>query len=77
MADLLVDSPESSAAVVRDVLAGAKGAPRDMVVLNAAAALTIAGRADDIGAAVPIAQGAIDDGAAAKALEKLVQVSNA
>ena len=75
--DLLVDSPEQSAAVVRGVLAGERGAPRDLVVLNAAAALTIAERAASIGEAIPPAERSIDSGAARAVLDKLVALSHA
>ena len=77
MDDLLVDSPEQSAETIRTVLSGVAGPARDMVVLNAAAALAVAGRADNIAACIPIAKQSIDDGAARAALEKLVAVSNA
>ena len=76
MEELLVESAEHSAEVIGRVLAGRKGRPRDIVVLNAAAAITVAGRADDIGAAVPLAEKSIDSGAAAAALDKLVEISN-
>jgi len=76
MDELLIDSPEQSAGVIRDVLGGATGAPRDIVVLNAAAALTVGGQAADIAAGVGLAQQAIDSGAAAAALEKLIATSN-
>lgn len=76
MEDLLVESPRHSADVIGRVLAGAKGPARDITILNAAAAITVADRADDIGAAVPIAQESIDSGAAGAALEKLIEISN-
>jgi anthranilate phosphoribosyltransferase len=75
--DLLVDSPEASAATVLEVLAGRKGPARDVVILNAAAALTVAERSESIADALPIAEEAIDSGAANAALAKLVEVSNA
>ena len=75
--DLLIDSPEASAGVVRDMLAGREGPPRDIVVLNAAAALYVAGLADDLAGAVGLAARSIDTGAAKAALDKLVEVSNA
>jgi len=75
--DLLVDSAEASAAVVCRVLAGEPGPPRDIVVLNAAAALAVAGKAETIAAGIGPAERSIDTGAAAAALEKLVEVSNA
>jgi len=74
---LLVDSAEQSAEMIRAVLAGQAGPARDIVVLNAAAALTVAGRANDISTGVPQAQQSIDSGAAAAALDKLIAVSNA
>ena len=76
MEDLLVDSAQHSADVIGRVLDGAKGPARDIVVLNAAAAITVADKADDIGAAVPIAAESVDSGAAKAALEKLVAISN-
>ena len=75
--DLSADSPEGSAAVVRGVLSGRLGPARDIVVLNAAAALAVADRAESIAAAMPIAAAAIDDGAGAAALDRLIQASNA
>ena len=77
MEDLLVDSPEASAATILEVLAGRPGSARNIVLLNAAAALTVAGKADTIGAAIALAQKSIDSGSANLALETLVDVSNA
>ena len=76
MDDLLVESAALAAEVVRAVLAGQPGPARDIVVLNAGAALAVAGRADDIAAGTPLASESIDSGAAAKALDTLVAVSN-
>lgn len=76
LADLLVTSPQQSAEVIRGVLAGKRGPARDIVVLNAAAALVVAGKADNIGAAIPLAEKSIDSGAAAVALEKLIAISS-
>ncbi|KKL61013.1 hypothetical protein LCGC14_2199580 [marine sediment metagenome] len=76
LADLAISSPEESAERIKAVLEGAAGADRDIVALNAAAALTVAGKADDIAAAVPLAAESIDSGAARRALEKLIEVSN-
>ena len=74
--DLLVESPEQSAEVIRQVLDGAAGPARDIVLLNAAAALAVAGRADTIAAALPLAEASIATGAAKASLERLVAVSN-
>jgi len=74
--DLLVDSADQSAAVIREVLGGRPGAARDITVLNAAAALVVAEKADSIDKALPLARQSIDSGAAAAALDKLIEVSN-
>ncbi len=66
---------DTNAAIVRSILAGAKGSPRDVVLLNAGAALFIAGRAETVRAGVAQAAAAIDSGAAATVLEQLVRVS--
>lgn len=74
--DITIDSPQQSAKIIRDVLAGKTGPARDITVLNAAAALAVADKAPDIAGGVKIAQQSIDSGAAAAALEKLIAVSN-
>jgi anthranilate phosphoribosyltransferase len=66
-----------NAAIVRDVLAGRHGAPRRIVVLNAAAGLFIAGRAPSIAEGIQMAVRAIDSGAAHDTLESLVRSSHA
>ena len=65
-----------NAAALRAVLSGERGAYRDIAVLNAGAALVVAGRAEALADAVKLAGAAIDDGAALRALERLVAVSN-
>jgi anthranilate phosphoribosyltransferase len=65
-----------NAGIVRRILAGEKSARRDVVLLNAAAALVAAGRADHMDRAFPLAEKSIDSGAAAGKLEKLVEFSN-
>ena len=67
---------EQNAACVRSVLRGDVGAARDVVLLNAAAALVAAGRADDMEDGVAQAGAAIDSGAARTVLDRLVTVSN-
>jgi anthranilate phosphoribosyltransferase len=59
----------------RRVLDGEKGAARDVIVLNAAAALTVAGAVDDIHAGIDAAAAAIDDGRAAATLDAFVTAS--
>ncbi len=77
LGDLKVEDAAQSAAVINGILDGQLGPCRDVVVLNAAAALAAAGLADTIAEGVPLAQQSIDSGAAKAALEKLVAVSNA
>ena len=58
------------------MLAGDPGPHRDVVTLNAGAALIAAGLVDDLATGVERARAALDDGAAAAALDRLVAVSN-
>lgn len=76
LSELLVDSPEASAAAVREILSGRRSARRDHAVLNAAAALVVAGLVDDLPSGVQRAQKAIDDGDAKRTLDLLVRLSN-
>jgi anthranilate phosphoribosyltransferase len=66
-----------NAAAVRRVLDGEPGPHRDITVLNAAAALEVAGLAEDLGAGIDRAVAVIDDGRAAAVLSRLVEVSTA
>ena len=75
-ADLVGGDPQENAKALRRLLAGDKTAYRDVAVLNAAAALIVAGRAESIYEAARLAEDAIDNGAALRALERLVQISN-
>lgn len=72
LAELSVAGPAESAAAIRDVLAGVTGPRRDVVVLNAAAVLWAAGLASDLLTARATAESAIDSGAAANLLFKMV-----
>ncbi len=74
--ELVGGTPDVNADAVRRVLAGERGAHRDIVVLNAAAGLVVADAAPDLVAAIPMAMEAIDSGSAARVLERLVAVSN-
>ena len=73
--DLRGGEPHENAEFVRRVLAGDAGPHRDVVLLNAAAALVVAGRADDLDAGLHLAAAAIDTGAAARTLDTFVAVS--
>ncbi len=76
LADLAGGAPAANAAALRGVLAGAKNAYRDIAVLNAAVALVVAHKADDLKHGAALAAAALDEGLAAEMLAKLVQVSN-
>ena len=68
---------EANANIVTRILSGQEtGAKKDIVVLNAAAAIIVAGLADDFEAAIDLADSAIRNGKASAALEKLVEISN-
>src|SRR5579871_5572649 len=68
---------QANAAIIRAVVEGEKSPRRDVVVLNAAAALVAAGRAEHLAAAVSLATGSIDSGAAKQKLESLIRFSSA
>ena len=68
--------PAYNAAVVRKTLSGEKGAVRDIVLLNAAAGLVVAGLAPNMAEGLDRAVGSIDSGAASNALDKLIAVSS-
>lgn len=74
--DLTGGDPSENAAALWRLLEGERSAYRDISVLNAAAALIVAGRADALAPAARMAEQSIDSGAAKAALEKLVDCSN-
>jgi len=69
------DSAES-AEMMKRILSGESGPRRDMVLLNAGAALMAAGAADDIGAGIALAAQCVDSGSASEKLEALISFSN-
>jgi anthranilate phosphoribosyltransferase len=75
--DLRGGDAEENAVALRALLDGAKGAYRDIVLLNAAAALVVADRVADLAEGTAMAAAVIDDGRAAKALADLVEATNA
>jgi anthranilate phosphoribosyltransferase len=77
LADLKGGDPADNAATMRALLAGATGAIRDIVLLNSAAALHVAGKAADLRAGITLAAKTIDSGAAGRALERMVEITNA
>jgi anthranilate phosphoribosyltransferase len=68
-------TPEQNALVLREVLAGAPGTERSLAVLNAGAAIYVAGRAESLAAGVRAAEQAVDSGAAAGILERWVEAT--
>jgi anthranilate phosphoribosyltransferase len=67
--------PDENAAILRRILSGEKGAKRDIVVLNAAAALHVAGKASSFQECAAMARTSLDSGAALGALDRLVALS--
>ena len=65
-------TPEENAAAVRGVLAGESGPRRDLALVNAAAAIYVGGLAGDLSDGVERAAAAVDSGAAADVLERLI-----
>jgi anthranilate phosphoribosyltransferase len=74
-AELVGGDAVQNAAIVRRVLEGHAGAPRDAVVLNAGAALFVAERVESVREGISVAASAIDSGAARATLDELVRAS--
>jgi anthranilate phosphoribosyltransferase len=68
-------SPDDNAAVVRRVLDGQDGSARDVILLNAGAAIVVGGRADDLATGISLARESVDSGAARNVLERLVALT--
>jgi anthranilate phosphoribosyltransferase len=75
--DVKGGDPAINAAVAARVFSGELGPYRDIVTLNAAAGLWVAGRVDDLIAGIELARASIDEGQAKAALDALIEVSNA
>ncbi|WP_323761295.1 anthranilate phosphoribosyltransferase [Maricaulis sp.] len=75
-ADLQGGTPADNAAAIRALLDGEAGAFRDIAILNAGAALMLAGLASDIPEGTKLAAAAVDDGRAKAALTRMVAISN-
>jgi anthranilate phosphoribosyltransferase len=73
--DLRGGTPPENASLLRQVLDGESGPRRDVVLLNAAAAVLAAGRADDWPQAVTVARESLDSGRARRVLDRLVETS--
>lgn len=77
LASLRVSSAAESAMLINEVLAGKAGAARDIVLLNTAAALIVAGLADDFVGGVAQAAAAVDSGAARNKLREVIAAATA
>lgn len=75
LSDLTVNSPEESAHAIREILDGIPGPKRDIVLLNAAAAIIAGGMAEDFPEGLEIAAQSIDTSRAKDTLKKLVEWS--
>ncbi|QPM89841.1 anthranilate phosphoribosyltransferase [Pseudooceanicola algae] len=75
--DIIGGTPEHNAEAFRALLAGQPSAYRDAVLLNAAAALVVAGRSTDLKEAAGIAAESIDSGAAKARIETLARITSA
>ena len=73
LADLRGGSAADNAEIIRRILQGERGPKRDIVVLNAGAAIAAGGKAAEITDGIALAQQAIDSGAALGALHRLVE----
>jgi anthranilate phosphoribosyltransferase len=76
LADLAGGDPATNAGLAREILDGARGARRDVVVLNAAAALLIVGRVASIREGLQRAAAALDSGAGRDTLARLATLSH-
>jgi anthranilate phosphoribosyltransferase len=76
LSDLQADSPKESANTILLMLQGKPGAARDIAVLNAGAALVVAGKTDELRDGVAAAEDALDSGKAAETLAAWVRCSH-
>src|SRR5690606_75234 len=74
---LVVEDAQQSAARIQAILAGERGAPRDIVILNAAAALWTAGAGETLKDCATAAAAALDSGAARDLLSRLARMTQA
>jgi anthranilate phosphoribosyltransferase len=71
--ELVGGSSDENAAITRKILEGEKGPRRNVIMLNASAALVAAGKAEDLNDGIQQAEGAVDSGAAAAKLDALIK----
>ena len=73
---LVVEGPSQSAKIVRGIFGGDRGPARDIVVINAAAALWTVRHRDSLEECLESATGVLDDGHAGEILERFIELSN-
>ena len=73
---LQVSSAQESADIIRSVLAGTPGPHRDVVLLNAGAALYAGNAATSLGEGIALAKATVDSGAAARTLERFIPLTH-
>ena len=73
--DLAGGSPQDNAGIIRDILDGERGAPRDIVLMNAGAALYVGDLAPDLHDGIRLAAASIDTGSASARLGALVDAT--
>jgi anthranilate phosphoribosyltransferase len=73
LSEIMGGDVEENARIIRSILSGERSAKRDVVLLNAAAALVAAELADSLSEAIPLAKRSLDSGAAREKLERLVE----
>ncbi len=76
LADLTGGGPRENAEIAKLVLSGERGPRGDVVALNAAAALVVAGRSASIEEGLALARGVLESGAPMEVLDRLVRISN-
>ncbi len=73
--DFVVSSPEESASAISEVLEGKDGPKRDIVLINASAAIVAGGGAEDLRDGMQIAAESVDSGKAKASLKKLIDIT--
>jgi anthranilate phosphoribosyltransferase len=73
--DLAGGTPEQNARIIRDILEGERGAPRDIVLMNAGAALYVGGLARDLHEGIRLSAASIDTGNASARLDALIEAT--
>lgn len=76
LTEIQTGSCEQTKQIIMDILKGKRGPARDVVLLNAGAAIKVSGKVDSLQEGIALAQKSIDEGAALNRLNRLIEVSN-